>query len=541
VAANGNGLNGYTQKVIQMPQDSRTPGQINLPRISALVRRDATGQLTIDGVNQAITATDDAGLREEIISRVAASAEKAGHSLPVLIVDDDGEWPLIVHADGLVEADSTSPSAPAPAAAEAESEHPARSAAVPAAPLSRRAAREAAAAASTPVSVPAPERLEQTGALNLPAARVPDSPFLSVLVAPAPDPTPAPAPAAATPGAPVPAFTVTPPPTASVTPDAPTLPGHSGGAGDAPNLADFLGSRPPGTTGPAQQGWQGTVGRLTAGLVTFAPGGGELAQREAISSVQRTLNGPRTIVVLNPKGGAHKTTATLLIAATFGTYRGGFTLAWDNNETMGTLGVRAQAAAHTNTAVDLLRDLERFGDGEARVGDLDGYVRAQGDAQFDALASDLDPAGAASIDAAAFGRLHSTLSRFYRVLVIDTGNNMRASNWEAAVDTADQLVIVSTIREDTGFGAAALIDGLRAKGHADKVAQAVTILASPSKTADPQLSRRLHEHFSQLTRTVLDVPFDASLVSGGPLNVDTLAPRTRAAWLLATAAIADGL
>jgi MinD-like ATPase involved in chromosome partitioning or flagellar assembly len=264
-------------------------------------------------------------------------------------------------------------------------------------------------------------------------------------------------------------------------------------------------------------------------------------QREAVASVQRTLNGPRTIVVLNPKGGAHKTTATLLIAATFGTYRGGFTLAWDNNETMGTLGVRAQAAAHTNTAVDLLRDLERFGDGEARVGDLDGYVRAQGDAQFDALASDLDPAGAASIDAAAFGRLHSTLSRFYRVLVIDTGNNMRASNWEAAVDTADQLVIVSTIREDTGFGAAALIDGLRAKGHADKVAQAVTILASPSKTADPQLSRRLHDHFAQLTRTVLDVPFDASLVSGGPLNVDALAPRTRAAWLLATAAIAEGL
>ena len=535
-----------------MPHDFRTPGQIALPRISALVRRDATGQLTIDGVSQSITATDDAGLREEIISRVVTSAEQAGRALPVLIVDDDGEWPLIVHADGLVEADGTSSRAPNPAAAEPESAHTARSAGVPAAPLGRRAAREAAAAATAkaaPETATAPERVEHTRAANLPAARVPHPPFLSVLAAPGLAPSSAPAPAATTLGTPVPAFTVTPPPAASAEPDMPAPldhpvdhpVDHPESSGDAPNLADFLDSRTPASTGPAQQGWQGAVGRLTGGLVTFAPGGGELAQREAISSVQRTLNGPRTIVVLNPKGGAHKTTATLLIAATFGTYRGGFTLAWDNNETMGTLGVRAQAAAHTNTAVDLLRDLERFGDGEARVGDLDGYVRSQGDAQFDALASDLDPAGAASIDAAAFGRLHSTLSRFYRVLVIDTGNNMRASNWEAAVDTADQLVIVSTIREDTGFGAAALIDGLRAKGHADKVAQAVTILASPSKTADPQLSRRLHEHFSQLTRTVLDVPFDASLVSGGPLNVDALAPRTRAAWLLATAAIAEGL
>lgn len=309
----------------------------------------------------------------------------------------------------------------------------------------------------------------------------------------------------------------------------------------APNLADFLSSRPPAPAGPAEQGWQGVLRRLSGGLVSPTPSSTEREQRSAIAAVQRSLNGPRTIVVLNPKGGAHKTTATLLIAATFGIYRGGYTLAWDNNETMGTLGVRAQAARHTNTAVDLLRDLDRFGDARSRVGDLDNYVRSQGDAQFDALASDLDPAGAASIDDDAFRKLHTTLSRFYRVLVIDTGNNMRASNWEAAVDTADQLVIVSTIREDTGYGAASLIDGLRQKGHADKVAQAVTVLASPSKTADEQLSKRLHDHFRQLTRTVVDVPYDASLVGGGPLNVDALAPRTRAAWLQATAAIAEGL
>ena len=312
--------------------------------------------------------------------------------------------------------------------------------------------------------------------------------------------------------------------------------------GNGPNLSDFMNSRPPLVAGPALLGWQGTVRRLTGGLVSPAPGAGEMSHRAAVASVQRSLVGPRTIVVLNPKGGAHKTTATLLIAATFGIHRGGYTLAWDNNETMGTLGVRAQTAVHTNTAVDLLRDLDNFAySSSARVGDLDNYVRNQGDARFDALASDLDPAGAASIDDVAFGKLHAALSRFYRVLIIDTGNNMRASNWEAAVEAADQLVVVSTIREDTAYGAASLLDGLRQKGHADKVAQAVTILASPAKTADRQLSVRLHDHFSQLTRTVVDVPYDAALVAGGSLNFDALAPRTREAWLVATAAIAEGL
>ncbi|WP_104131593.1 cobalamin biosynthesis protein CobQ [Cryobacterium sp. M91] len=315
--------------------------------------------------------------------------------------------------------------------------------------------------------------------------------------------------------------------------------------GDPPGrltLKDFLQTQPAARVGPAEMGWQGTVRRLTGGLVSVGPGVAELTHRSAIDRVQQSLRGPRTVVVINPKGGAHKTTATLLLAATFGTYRGGYTLAWDNNETRGTLGWRAQPARHSNTAVDLLRDLDRFNDlRSARVGDLDNYVRSQGSTQFDVLASDEDAAASSTIDGQAFNELHTTLSRFYRVIVVDTGNNMRASNWEAALDAADQLVIVSTIREDTAASAAWLVDGLYEKGHEEKVRNAVTVLASPSKVADPQLNRRLHGHFASLTRTVLDVPHDSSLVDGGTLSYDALAPATREAWLQVTAAVADGL
>ncbi|HEY8721680.1 MinD/ParA family ATP-binding protein, partial [Pengzhenrongella sp.] len=311
---------------------------------------------------------------------------------------------------------------------------------------------------------------------------------------------------------------------------------------DLPTLDDLLAKRPVVPVGPAEWGWQASVRRMTGGLIKPKPGHAESRHRDAIYSVQRSLGGPKTIVVLNPKGGAHKTTAALMIAATFGIHRGGYTLAWDNNETRGTLGWRSAHAEHSNTAVSLLRDIDRFVDlSSARVGDLDNYVRSQGSAQFDVLASDEDADSAASIDAPAFDALHGMLARFYRVMVVDTGNNMRASNWQAAVEAADQLIIVSTVREDTAQSAAWAIDALRASGQEEAVSKAVTVLSAPSADVDQALRARLHDHFGQLTRVVLDVPHDASLVAGGPLLIDSLASETREAWLQVTSAVAEGL
>jgi MinD-like ATPase involved in chromosome partitioning or flagellar assembly len=145
------------------------------------------------------------------------------------------------------------------------------------------------------------------------------------------------------------------------------------------------------------------------------------------------------------------------------------------------------------------------------------------------------------IDAAAFDRLHGVLSRYYRLLIVDTGNNMRASNWVAAVAAADQLVIVSTVREDTAASAAWLLDGLREKGFGDKIDEAVTILAAPSAKPDRKLAERLERHFAQVTGSVVHVPFDPALVDGGPIDFDALSPESRDAWLTAASAIAQRL
>ena len=311
---------------------------------------------------------------------------------------------------------------------------------------------------------------------------------------------------------------------------------------DVPTLQDFLADRPTQPAPLAEAGWQGAVRRLSRNSLSIGPGRRELAHLDAVEEVQRRLDGPRTVVVVNPKGGAHKTTATLLLAATLGIQRGGYTLAWDNNETRGTMGWRAPLAGHAGTAVDLMQEVDRFEDPVlGRIGDLDRFVRYQGSAQFDVLASDEDAAGAATIGSREFDRLHTALRRFYRIIMVDTGNNMRSSNWEAAVAAADELVIVSTVREDTVASAVWLVDGLRERGYQDKVSNAVTLLAAPSLNTDLQLHDRTRTHFETLTREVLDVPYDKSLVSGGPLNYQALMPATREAWLRASAAVMRGL
>ncbi|MFC0672860.1 chromosome partitioning protein [Brachybacterium hainanense] len=369
-----------------------------------------------------------------------------------------------------------------------------------------------------------------------------------------------PAPVSADPAAPaqvaVPAAPVAPQPSAdpfalapapdplSGTAPAPAQTDPSAGspAPPRPTLADLQSATSQPTRVPATRGWQGAMHRLTGGAISPGPGRAEAVEREQLSRVRKVLDGPKNIAVVNLKGGAHKTTASLMIAATLGVARGGSVLAWDNNETRGTLGWRGAPAAHHHTALDLLHDRARLHSPQATVADLDGYVRPQEETRFDILASDEDAGSAALIDGEAFDQINETLSRFYRLKVIDTGNNVRASNWLAAVRSADQLVIISTVREDTFNAAAWMIDELRATGLAEQVDHAVTVLSHSSKGKfDPVLRNRLISHFGAHTRAVVEVPFEQQFVDGSPLDWNRISAATKAAWLSATAQIVDGL
>jgi MinD-like ATPase involved in chromosome partitioning or flagellar assembly len=290
----------------------------------------------------------------------------------------------------------------------------------------------------------------------------------------------------------------------------------------------------------ATMGARAMLRKTTMGLVKLAPGKHEMEYKQDVEMVRRNFGGLRQVTVVNPKGGAGKTVAVLLLAMTFGQKRGGYVLAWDNNETQGTLGMRAQQDFHARTVRDMMRDLHLFRGSHGRVGDLSQYVRAQGEGMFDVLASDESATAGEMLTASAFAEIREIVSRFYKLIFVDTGNNVRAQNWQAAMDATDQLVITMSARNDSAETAARMLDHLEQSGRQRLVRQAVSVVSMPPTRKDIDLPA-IQRHFAARTRAVLLAPYEKLIDSGEPLRYGHLSNQTRDAWLKIAAAVAEGL
>ncbi|MFD0972491.1 MinD/ParA family ATP-binding protein [Plantactinospora endophytica] len=308
-----------------------------------------------------------------------------------------------------------------------------------------------------------------------------------------------------------------------------------------PTAEDFARRRAVRPADPvAQTGIRAAVNKTTLGLVKLAPGRHEQEIKQDIEMIRRNFGGLRQVTVVNPKGGAGKTVAILLLAMTFGQKRGGYVLAWDNNETQGTLGMRAQQDFHSRTVRDMLRDLYQFKGAHGRVGDLSQYVRSQSEGMFDVLASDESATGGEMLTAAAFAEIREVVSRFYKLIFVDTGNNVRAQNWQAAIDATDQLVVTMSARNDSAETAARMLDHLEQSGRQRLVRQAVTVVSMPPSRKEIDLPA-IERHFAARTRAVLLAPYERLIDTGEPIRYAQLSSATRDAWLKIAAAVAEGL
>ncbi|MFG1916095.1 chromosome partitioning protein [Micromonospora sp. NPDC048898] len=324
-------------------------------------------------------------------------------------------------------------------------------------------------------------------------------------------------------------------------PDAATYPDASWTPEETavPTAEDFSRRRQVRPVDPvATMGVRAMVNRT--GLLRLSPGRHEQELKRDIEMVRRNFGGLRQVTVVNPKGGAGKTVAILLLAMTFGQKRGGYVLAWDNNETQGTLGMRAQQDFHSRTVRDMLRDLGQFQGAHGRVGDLSQYVRSQGEGMFDVLASDESATGGEMLTAAAFAEIREVVSRFYKLIFVDTGNNVRAQNWQASMDATDQLVVTMSARNDSAETAARMLDHLEQSGRQRLVRQAVTVVSMPPSRKEIDLPA-IQEHFAARTRAVLLAPYERLIDTGEPIRYGGLSTATRDAWLKIAAAVAEGL
>ncbi|NLU77516.1 AAA family ATPase [Micromonospora sp. HNM0581] len=283
------------------------------------------------------------------------------------------------------------------------------------------------------------------------------------------------------------------------------------------------------------------------GMVTGRPGRIEWRAQSAGSDLERAaaalrrdLGTPRVIAFANPKGGVHKTTATVLAAATIGSVRGRGVLAWDDNELRGTLGLRAGSARHARTIRHLVADLVQIEirEGAELLEILDDYLRHASDGSYDVLAGEESPRFAQRLDQFTVKRVLELLRRTHDVICVDTGNNVESPNWRTVMQAADQLVVTTVPREDAAFSADWMLDLLHEEGMGELADNAVTLISCPTPGRLP-LQNDLEKHFATRTRAVTVVPYDPALETGSSIEYHQLQGETRQAWLRAASAMLE--
>jgi len=157
------------------------------------------------------------------------------------------------------------------------------------------------------------------------------------------------------------------------------------------------------------------------------------------------------------------------------------------------------------------------------------------------LRSDTDLLGTHEVTADEVDTLHAVGSKFFNVLLMDSGNNHRAGNWNRMIDHADQLVVPVTPNDDDVVKGLLTLKGLalRSDRTAELGANAVVIVSQKApgqqKAAEESAAR-----FAEYVREVVIIPYDPALKSG-LIRFGALQPATRLAWLKAAAAVAKGL
>jgi MinD-like ATPase involved in chromosome partitioning or flagellar assembly len=274
-------------------------------------------------------------------------------------------------------------------------------------------------------------------------------------------------------------------------------------------------------------------------VLRLRPGTAERLERIARATAATAFRRPVTITIANPKGGSGKTPTTLLLAGALGQARGGGVVAWDNNELRGNMHLRTHDTNSRSTVTDLLQAMQMLTQPDARLGDVGAYLRHQVSGQYDVLTSATTTY--AQIEAKDFDQIHRLLSRFYKVLVIDTGNNEGSSNWREAMKASDVLVIPIKWKSLSCAAAVQMLEELDHQGPDAQrlIRRAVIAVSNGPGDVNKEVEKQLRPYFESRAAAVVDIPTDPHIAAEGPLDHQSLQPATRRAALELAAKVAE--
>jgi len=283
-----------------------------------------------------------------------------------------------------------------------------------------------------------------------------------------------------------------------------------------------------------RHGWRRSVFAVTGGHVNPGPSNRERREDALLQRVRTRIDGSRRIVVLSRKGGAGKTTTTLMLGHTFATHRGDRVVALDANPDAGSLGMRLPRETQYS-ATDLLAErtwVERYSQ-------IRAFTSQDPVSRLEVVASDDDPRITLALGSQDYRHLVDTLDRHYNLVLVDTGTGILDDAIQGILEEADQLVVVMPPALDGGRVAAMTLDWLDQHGHHELVANAVAVVNAVRGSGPLELDR-LEEHFASRCASVHRIPWDPVLEAGAHSALADLRPETRAAYLELAGAVAEG-
>lgn len=493
--------------------------------ITLTIGPDGSGSYEDENGIEPLAASNSEQLRALLLGKAASRARAQNQVVSVTARDTSGVAYLLVSPSGAIKlADKPPTQQPAPPQATPAPDLAAQVLAAYQTHSQQPVSPQAPAPLNQNMPQPAPQQVPgQPVAATQPLAQAPTPPP----VVPSQQPVPQPVPQQPVPQQSVPQPVNQPVPGQGVQVSAPVLRARPD---------SFLAKSAAG--GPKPTGWRAVAGRL--GFKVQASQA-QCQQWEDERTVSQHWPGPRTIAVLNGKGGAGKTPTSILLASNFARLGSGSVVAADGNVTRGTLGWRTEQGPHNATILDMVPQTEALMDPSARNGDVAAYTHHQTIDQFDVLRSNpLLLSTEQKLSPKELDGIQQVLTRYYRMIIWDTGNDEGDSLWLRIVSHADQIVIATTTRTDHAEAGRLLLQGLsgRDERSAALAANAVVVISQADREEPPATS--LVDGFAGIAREVVTIPYDRSMREQW-LRSDKLAPATRAAWLHAAAAVARGL
>ncbi|WP_433294131.1 AAA family ATPase [Pseudonocardia sp. CA-142604] len=281
-----------------------------------------------------------------------------------------------------------------------------------------------------------------------------------------------------------------------------------------------------------QHGWRAALYTITGGLVNPGVGATERRRQDQLRRIRRPLPGSHQIAVSSLKGGVGKTTVSACLGLVLAENRGDRVIALDANPDAGTLADRLT----TETAVTVRSLLDNIAATHSLT-DVARYTSLAGRLQV--LASEQDPAMSEAFNRTEYEQVCEVITRFYNVVITDSGTGLVHSAMEGTLALADSLVIVGAPTVDGASRASKTLDWLIAHGHGQQVADSVVVLSCDRMSKEVDL-KRVRGHFEARCREVVEVPHDPHLATGGRIELARLRPATHDAFLHLAALLADG-